>query len=198
MTVRSTFWITVDKVKTCKYCKAEIAWFQSKRTGRWYPCNVYTVSGTNEKFTAKNHFHTCRRTLTAQEEVDLDFRFKEAHAEIERRQEQAVYEAKERTEKEAAEKIYAEKLIKELANLRWDERERIDHKMSAWYDHTFYKVPVDRKPDTYLLRNALNGHWQVGAHAAACGKFGGWNSVGQIADNNDGSVTIEVLYHIGD
>ncbi len=205
MQTTMTIWTTVSKTSKCKNCGNEIAFQKSRRTGKWYPTEVYTVPGTTEKFTGHNHFHCCRKVLTSQEVVDRDIQFKNAFGEAERRQEANIYraemEAAERREEELQEKRRQEFEIKAkdaLSRLRWDERELIETKQSSYYDHTYYKVKVDGEINTALIHSALNRSWDVGVNAARYGKFGGYNSIGRVIDNGDGTVTIESIYHIGD
>lgn len=205
MQTTATRWITVFKTTKCKTCGSEINFQKSQRTGKWYPTEVYTVSGTNEKFTGQNHFHTCTRPLTPQEEVDKDIRFKNACAEIENRQEARVFQAKMNEEERLVEEAlkdqrskYEAEMREQLTRIDWESKKQIGHTQSAWYDHTFYKVKVNGKIDTSLIRNAINCKWQVGANAASLGKFGGWCSIGDVTDNGDSTITIEEIYHIGD
>ena len=85
-----------------------------------------------------------------------------------------------------------------MRTLHWGEREKVDYKQSAWYNHTFYRVTVSGDVDTSAIRTALHKRMRPGEANARLGKFGGWNSIGSVEDNGNGSVTVEVLYHIGD
>ena len=79
--------------------------------------------------------------------------------------------------------------------LQWGQRQQVDHKMSAWYDHTFYRVPVVGTIDTTRIAAALNRAWRTSLTGTA---VGGYRTCADVADNGDGTVTVEVLYHIGD
>lgn len=81
---------------------------------------------------------------------------------------------------------------------RWEDRTDIPNsaKMSAWYNHSFYKVPVDGPVNTGAIHRYLSGMFH---HPGLSGSsVGGYCSCSSVTDNGDGTVTVEVLYHIGD
>jgi hypothetical protein len=91
--------------------------------------------------------------------------------------------------------------------MHWGQRERIAYKQSAWYDHTFYRVPVTMKdghPLDHTACNRMHDVWRkrlgAGAENARLGKFGGWTSMGTIKvdEEHPGHVVVEMIYHIGD
>lgn len=76
----------------------------------------------------------------------------------------------------------------------WSQKTLVKTEQSSWYDHTFYRVPVLGTVDLAKIKNALFDKLYRASH----GKFGGGTSLGTVSDNGDGSVTVEVIYHIGD
>lgn len=65
---------------------------------------------------------------------------------------------------------------------------------SAWYDHTFYKVPFRGTFNRGAIINALNSRVFRPSGSAA----GGFCSAADAKDLGDGTCEVEVLYHIGD
>jgi len=82
--------------------------------------------------------------------------------------------------------------------MHWGQRTLLKErfKMSAWYDHTFYRVPVTGPVDVGRMHTALHARYTRSGNFGSAA--GGFTSVSSIEDNGDGSVTVEVLYHIGD
>ena len=65
---------------------------------------------------------------------------------------------------------------------------------SAWYDHSYYKVPYIGALDLSKAQSALHKKfWRP-----SFGKFGGGTSVGSVKDLGDNSLLVELIYHIGD
>lgn len=53
-------------VSRCTECHNLVAWAQSSKTGKWYPCETaeYTTEGGNPRFRAMPYqVHTCRETV---------------------------------------------------------------------------------------------------------------------------------------
>lgn len=59
-------------------------------------------------------------------------------------------------------------------------------------------MPVTGTVDTGKIHTALRKEYRAGESNARLGKFGGWCSVGSVKDNGDGTVEVEIVYHIGD
>lgn len=83
--------------------------------------------------------------------------------------------------------------------LHWGEREQVGrYVMSAWYHHTYYRTAISGEVDVGRIRQALHDRMKPGHANARLGKFGGWSSIGDVQDLGDGTVVVELLYHIGD
>jgi hypothetical protein len=65
---------------------------------------------------------------------------------------------------------------------------------SSYYDHTYYTVPVTGTVNIAKIHQALRDKYFPPHHNV----FGGYCSLGSITDNGNGSVRVEVIYHIGE
>lgn len=67
---------------------------------------------------------------------------------------------------------------------------------SAWYDTTVMRASVTGTVDTGKIHAAMRKYFY---HPGLSGSsVGGYCSVGTVKDNGDGTVDVEVVYHIGD
>jgi len=82
---------------------------------------------------------------------------------------------------------------KHIGILHWGQKVVIDTNQSSWYDHTYYRVPVTGTIDTGKIASALRDKHFPPQH----NYFGGYCSLGTVSDNGDGTVKVEVIYHIG-
>ncbi len=60
--VRHGQMVHVAKPAQCRKCGADISFFKSEKTQRWYPTDVMVADG--ELVTGKTWFHKCRTTPT--------------------------------------------------------------------------------------------------------------------------------------
>ena len=78
--------------------------------------------------------------------------------------------------------------------LHWGQKQQVgETDRSSWYDTTTYRVPVTGTVDTWKIKQSLRKHKFPPQHNV----FGGYCSLGNVTDNNDGTVNVEVVYHIG-
>ena len=77
--------------------------------------------------------------------------------------------------------------------LHWGRKEQLRTEQSSWYDYTIYKVPVTGDIDINKIASTLRDHKFPATH----NYFGGYCSLGTVKDNGDGTVNVEVIYHIG-
>jgi hypothetical protein len=81
-----------------------------------------------------------------------------------------------------------------IGGIKWHKRESTgEYKQSAYYDHSFYKVPFYGPCDLSRIRNALNK-----LYPARFNKFGGYSTVSAVEKLDDEHIKVEMCYHIGD
>ena len=81
-----------------------------------------------------------------------------------------------------------------VGGIKWTKREQLgDTKQSAYYDHSFYKVPFHGPCDLSLIRNALSK-----LYPARFNKFGGYTTVADVQQLDAEHLKVELCYHIGD
>ncbi len=78
--------------------------------------------------------------------------------------------------------------------LHWGKKVEVKQERSSYYDSTWYDVPVTGKVDIRKIYNALREKYFPPYHNV----FGGYCSLGGVTDNGNGSVRVEVVYHIGE
>ena len=81
-----------------------------------------------------------------------------------------------------------------IGGIKWAKRESTgEYKQSAYYDHSFYKVPFYGPCDLGRIRNALSK-----LYPARFNKFGGYTTVSKVEKLDDQHIKVEMCYHIGD
>ena len=81
-----------------------------------------------------------------------------------------------------------------IGGIKWQKRESLgDTKQSAYYDHSFYKVPFYGPYDQGRIHKALNK-----LYPARFNKFGGYTTVSTVEKLDDEHIKVEMCYHIGD
>jgi hypothetical protein len=75
--------------------------------------------------------------------------------------------------------------------LLWSKRELKNTKQEAWHDRSFYRVPVVGNVDPGKIHGALQ-------RKISSEPFAQYRSISVVTDNGDGSVTVQLLYSIGD
>jgi len=81
-----------------------------------------------------------------------------------------------------------------IGGIKWEKREQIgDQVQSAWYDHSYYKVPFYGPYDQGRIQRAL-----YKMYPARFNKFGGYTTVSKIEKLDDEHIKVEMCYHIGD
>ena len=81
-----------------------------------------------------------------------------------------------------------------IGGIKWHKRETIqDDVQSAYYDHSFFKVPFYGPYDQHRIWKALNR-----LYPARFTKFGGYTTVSSIQQLDDQHIKVEMCYHIGD
>ena len=81
-----------------------------------------------------------------------------------------------------------------IGGIKWQKRESLgDTKQSAYYDHSFYKVPFYGPYDQHRIHRALNR-----LYPARFNKFGGYTTVSKVEKLDDQHIKVEMCYHIGD
>jgi len=81
-----------------------------------------------------------------------------------------------------------------IGGMKWGKREQIgDQVQSAYYDHTYYKVPFYGPCDLGRMQRAL-----YRLYPARFNKFGGYTTVSKVEKLDDQHIKVEMCYHIGD
>lgn len=82
-----------------------------------------------------------------------------------------------------------------MGKVLWSKRVAVDGgpKHSAWYDHSYYKVPVEGIVDVSRIKAALVSRLSV----QFLSNFGGQQHIGDVVDLGDGFIQVETLYSIG-
>jgi hypothetical protein len=81
-----------------------------------------------------------------------------------------------------------------VGGIKWEKRESLgDAKQSAYYDHSYYKVPFYGPYDQGRIHNALSK-----MYPARFNKFGGYSTVSAVEKLDDQHIKVEMCYHIGD
>ena len=81
-----------------------------------------------------------------------------------------------------------------IGGIKWHKREQIgDQKQSAYYDHSFYKVPFYGPYDQGRIHKALSK-----LYPARFNKFGGYTTVSTVEQLDAEHIKVEMCYHIGD
>jgi hypothetical protein len=81
-----------------------------------------------------------------------------------------------------------------IGGIKWAQRESTgEYKQSAYYDHSFYKVPFYGPCDLGRIRNALSK-----LYPARFNKFGGFTTVADVQQLDAEHIKVELNYHIGD
>jgi hypothetical protein len=81
-----------------------------------------------------------------------------------------------------------------VGGIKWHKREQIgDQKQSAYYDHSFYKVPFYGPYDQGRIHRALSK-----MYPARFNKFGGYTTVSTVEQLDAEHLYVELCYHIGD
>ena len=81
-----------------------------------------------------------------------------------------------------------------VGGIKWQKRESLgDTKQSAYYDHSFYKVPFYGPYDQGRIHKALSK-----LYPARFNKFGGYTTVSTVEQLDDQHIKVELCYHIGD
>ena len=84
--------------------------------------------------------------------------------------------------------------IPAVGGIKWTKRESLgDTKQSAYYDHSFYKVPFYGPYDQGRIHKALSK-----LYPARFNKFGGYTTVSTVEQLDDEHIKVEMCYHIGD
>ena len=78
-------------------------------------------------------------------------------------------------------------------SINWKKREVIKNSQSAWYDHTFYKVPYTGIFDASKISKALTDRFT----RQFLGNFGGQTHIGDVSDLGNGFAEVEWLRSIG-
>jgi hypothetical protein len=76
--------------------------------------------------------------------------------------------------------------------MKWGKRVALESGQSAWYDHSFYKVPFVGLCDVSKMRSALSKRYPNTGNY-----FGGYTTVGDISPMDEGYVKVELIHHIG-
>jgi hypothetical protein len=81
-----------------------------------------------------------------------------------------------------------------IGGIRWSKRESLGGEtQSAYYDHSYFKVPFYGPYDQGRIHNALSK-----LYPARFNKFGGYTTVSSIQQLDDQHIKVELCYHIGD
>jgi len=81
-----------------------------------------------------------------------------------------------------------------MGGIKWHKRESLGgEQQSAYYDHSFYKVPFYGPYDQHRIHRALNK-----LYPARFNKFGGYSTVSAVKQLDDQHIKVEMCYHIGD
>ena len=81
-----------------------------------------------------------------------------------------------------------------IGGIKWQKRESLGgEKQSAYYDHSFYKVPFYGPYDQGRIHKALSK-----LYPARFNKFGGYSTVSAVEKLDDQHIKVEMCYHIGD
>ena len=77
--------------------------------------------------------------------------------------------------------------------LKWGKKEYLkESAQSAYYDHSFYKVPFTGACDVHAMRSALYSRYPNTGNY-----FGGYTTVGDIKQLDESHVKVELVHHIG-
>lgn len=76
--------------------------------------------------------------------------------------------------------------------LKWGKKEAIGFDGSAYYDHSYYKVPFTGDYEPHKMRSALSKRYPNTGNY-----FGGYTTVGGIERLDETHVKVELIYHIG-
>ena len=81
-----------------------------------------------------------------------------------------------------------------VGGIKWEKRESLGGEtQSAYYDHSFYKVPFYGPYDQGRIHRALNQ-----LYPARFNKFGGYTTVSKVEKLDNEHIKVEMCYHIGD
>jgi len=81
-----------------------------------------------------------------------------------------------------------------IGGIKWGKRESLGGEtQSAYYDHSFFKVPFYGPYDQGRIWNALNR-----LYPSRFNKFGGYTTVSSIEQLDDNHIKVELCYHLGD
>ena len=81
-----------------------------------------------------------------------------------------------------------------IGGIKWEKRESLGGEtQSAYYDHSFYKVPFYGPYDQHRIHRALNR-----LYPARFNKFGGYTTVSKVEKLDAEHIKVEMCYHIGD
>ena len=81
-----------------------------------------------------------------------------------------------------------------IGGIKWHKREQLgDQTQSAYYDHSFYKVPFYGPYDQRRIYKALSK-----MYPARFNKFGGYTTVNTVQQLDAEHIKVELCYHIGD
>ena len=81
-----------------------------------------------------------------------------------------------------------------IGGIKWAKRESTgEYKQSAYYDHSFYKVPFYGPYDQGRIHKALSK-----MYPARFNKFGGYTTVSTVEQLDAEHLKVELCYHIGD
>jgi hypothetical protein len=81
-----------------------------------------------------------------------------------------------------------------VGGIKWQKRESLGgEKQSAYYDHSYYKVPFYGPYDQGRIHKALSK-----LYPARFNKFGGYTTVSTVEKLDDQHIKVEMCYHIGD
>ena len=76
--------------------------------------------------------------------------------------------------------------------LKWGKKQAIGFDGSAYYDHSFYKVPFTGVCDVSAMRSALAERYPNTGNY-----FGGYTTVGDVSLLDERHVKVEMVHHIG-
>lgn len=87
-------------------------------------------------------------------------------------------------------------VVAPVGKIHWAQREAFNGgpHHSAWYDHSYYVVPVSGPVEMDKIRGALVG--RLGHQFLS--KFGGQKHVGDVVDLGNGFIMVETMLSIGD
>lgn len=78
--------------------------------------------------------------------------------------------------------------------IHWGRKVEVGARMTSYHDITYYDVPVTGTVDISKISQALRDRYFPPHHNV----FGGYCSLGIVTDNGNGTVRVEVVYHIGE